>query len=128
MEVTGCQIEATHAQMNNMIAAYSCNLIALKKLQPSPSIPIDEDFQPFKNMTDAVEPVIERLIDEAIVQEDNDTRLSNHVSPRQQDDSDIPQFQTSYVLNLTKKKEWTMKADLFEDCHQIWQSDIPGSE
>ena len=114
--------------MNNMIATYSCNLIALKKLQPSPSIPVDEDFQPLKNMTDVAEPVIERLIDEAIVRGDNDTRPSNHVSPRQQDDSEIPQFQTLYVLNLTKKKEWTMKADLFEDCHQIWQSDIPGSE
>ena len=67
MEVTGHQIEATQAQMNNMIAAYRCNLIALKKLQPSPSIPVDEDFQPLKNMTDAAKPVIERLIDEAIV-------------------------------------------------------------
>ena len=65
-----------------MIAAYSRNLIALKKLQLSPSIPIDEDFQPFKNMTDAEEPLIERLIDEAIVRGDNDTRPSNHVSPR----------------------------------------------
>ncbi|KAL6319923.1 hypothetical protein AAG906_036999 [Vitis piasezkii] len=65
MEVTGHQIEATQAQMNNMIAAYS-----------------HEDFQPFKNMTDAEEPLIERLIDEAIVRGDNDTIPSNHISPR----------------------------------------------
>ncbi|KAL6338678.1 hypothetical protein AAG906_021495 [Vitis piasezkii] len=88
MEVTGLQLKATQAQMNNLIIAYGHDLIALKSLQPSPSIPVDEDFQPFENMADVVEPVVERLVDEATVEADDDGGPSNHVSPREQDDSD----------------------------------------
>ena len=41
-------------------------------------------------MTDAVEPVVERPVDEATVEWDNDGGPSNHVSPREQDDSHTP--------------------------------------
>lgn len=81
--------------MTNLIAAYGCDLIALKKLQPSLSIPVEEDFQPFKNMANTTK---------LVVGGDNDAKPSNDISPRQQDDYDTPKFQTSYLLNLTKKK------------------------
>ena len=90
MEVTSLQLKATQTQMNNLIVAYGYDLIALKNLQPSAFIPVDEDFQPFENMTDAVELVVERPVDEATVEWDNDGGPSNHVSLREQDDSDTP--------------------------------------
>ncbi|KAJ9678059.1 hypothetical protein PVL29_022829 [Vitis rotundifolia] len=83
MEATCRQIDATQAQMNNLIVAYGHNLITLKKLQPNPSIPIDEDFQPFENMADVAEPIVERPVDEAIVKGDDDVGPPNDVSPRQ---------------------------------------------
>lgn len=88
MEVTCHQIDVTQAQINNLTTTYGYNLIALKKLQFSPSIFVDEDFQPFKNMNDATEPVVERPVNEAIVEGDDDVGPSNDVSPRQQDDCD----------------------------------------
>lgn len=89
-EMTCLQLKATQNQMNNLIVAYGHDLIALKNLQPSPSIPVDEDFQPFENMTDAVEPVIERPVDEATIEGDDDGGPSNHVFPREQDNSNTP--------------------------------------
>lgn len=88
MEATCHQIDVTQAQINNLTIAYGCYLIALKKLQSSPSIFVDEDFQPFKNMVDATEPIVERPVNEAIVEGDDDVGPSNDVSPRQQDDCD----------------------------------------
>ncbi|KAJ9678130.1 hypothetical protein PVL29_022891 [Vitis rotundifolia] len=104
MEATCHQIDATQTQMNNLTAAYGRNLIALKNLQPSPSILVDEDFQPFENMADVVEPVVERPVDEAIVE---GMMMLDHQTVYLQGKKTIvtpPKFQTSYLLNLTKKK------------------------
>ena len=89
-EVTCLQLKAAQNQMNNLIVAYGYDLIALKNLQPSAFIPVDEDFQPFENMTDAVEPIIERPVDEATIEGGDDGGPSNYVFPREQDNSNTP--------------------------------------
>lgn len=77
--------------MNALIATYDHDLIALKRLQPSTSILVDKDSQPFENMPNATKPVLERVVDEAIVRGNDDVGPSNHVSPMQQPYSNIPQ-------------------------------------
>ena len=91
MKVTGSQIEATQSHMNAMIAAYGCNMIALKMLHPTTFNPILEDFQPIENMDDTIEIVVERVVDEAIVRGEDETSPSNRISPMQKENSNICQ-------------------------------------